>query len=144
MAYALNQKMSMCSCHQHWDPLTAQEANAFHTDGYLHFLQLLDYNGLDAMDDAPNFVLNPSVCFSESTWRVAFSMHRPFTPPFSLTFFLAMRVLARTTSPLAERMLPPIVIACSQPNLETCHRLQGVFDDVRGCFCCRCESFGSG
>ena len=67
-AYGLNQHLTMCACRQQWAPLTAEQAGAFHTDHYIQFLQLLDYNGLDAVEDAPNFVLNPSVCFCETTW----------------------------------------------------------------------------
>jgi hypothetical protein len=68
MAYGLNQHMTMCACKQQWAPLAAPDANMFHTDAYLNFLQQIDYNGVEAVEDAPNFVLNPSVCFSESTW----------------------------------------------------------------------------
>ena len=78
-AYGLNQHMTMHSCGQQWVPLTAQEANVFHTDAFVHFLQQLDFNAADVLDDAPSFVLNPSVCFSESTWSplLALNAHLP-------------------------------------------------------------------
>jgi len=60
--------MTVCICGQQWSPLAELEIARFHTDAYIHFLKQLEHNGREVVDDAPNYVLNNSVCFSETAW----------------------------------------------------------------------------
>ena len=55
-------------CGAQWQPAQQQEVTRFHTDAYVQFLQQLSHNGYAVADDAPNFVLNLSVCFTETAW----------------------------------------------------------------------------
>ena len=67
-AYNLHTRMAVRVCNQHWAPLSEQDLLKFHTDSYMNFLQQVEYNGQDIVDEAANFVLNSSVCFSETSW----------------------------------------------------------------------------
>ena len=62
--------MTVVKCGQHWSPLPAEAILKFHTDAYVKFLQLIEHNGHDVVDEAANFALNTSVCFSETAWCV--------------------------------------------------------------------------
>ena len=60
--------MDMCLCGAQWKPASVTDISRFHTDAYLHFLQQLECNGAEIRDEAPSFVLNHSVCFTETAW----------------------------------------------------------------------------
>eukprot|EP00967_Tisochrysis_lutea_P026352 scaffold30422_cov30-Tisochrysis_lutea.AAC.1 len=60
--------MMIAECGTQWEPALARNIRRFHTDAYVHFLQQIELHGKDIAEDASNFVLNPSVCFSETAW----------------------------------------------------------------------------
>ena len=68
-AYDLQQHMTLCACGTPALPLLPpQEACRFHTDAYVRLLQQVETNSVEIVDDAVNFVLNASACFSETAW----------------------------------------------------------------------------
>ena len=67
-AYGLPQHMNVCLCPAKWQPAAASEMTRFHTDAYVHFLQQLECNAAEVRDEAGNYVLNPSVIFTETVW----------------------------------------------------------------------------
>ena len=67
-AYGLQQHMRTYLCGAQWQPARILEVTRFHTDNYAHFLQQLTHNGYSVADDAANFLLNMSVCFTETAW----------------------------------------------------------------------------
>eukprot|EP00908_Phaeocystis_cordata_P006251 Transcript_16866.p1 GENE.Transcript_16866~~Transcript_16866.p1 ORF type:complete len:320 (-),score=79.34 Transcript_16866:1020-1907(-) len=71
-AYDLQEHMTLCACGTPALPLLPpQEACRFHTDSYVRFLQQIANNGIDVVDEAGNYALNASVCFSETAWQYA-------------------------------------------------------------------------
>ena len=60
--------MRVCLCPAQWKPASEEQVQRFHCDHYVHFLQQLESNGAEVRDEAPGFVLNRSVCFSETAW----------------------------------------------------------------------------
>jgi histone deacetylase 1/2 len=83
-AYDLQQHMTLCACGTPALPLLPpQEACRFHTDSYVRFLQQIANNGIDVVDEAGNYALNASVCFSETAWRACLPVdpsHSAFGP----------------------------------------------------------------
>ena len=68
-AYDLQEHMTLCEAGTGALPLLPpQDACRFHTDAYIRFLQQIATHGMDIADDAPSYVLNASVCFTETAW----------------------------------------------------------------------------
>lgn len=69
-AYDLQKEVTVCARGTAAMPLLPpQGACRFHTDSYVRFLQQIANNGIDIVDEAANFALNSSVCFSETAWE---------------------------------------------------------------------------
>jgi acetoin utilization deacetylase AcuC-like enzyme len=68
-AYRLHDHMAVCACGQpEFTPLSAAAIGKFHADAYVSFLQQVAYDSYDVVEDAASYVLNASVCFSETAW----------------------------------------------------------------------------
>jgi hypothetical protein len=63
--------MRVCLCGAQWQPATENEISAFHADHYLSFLQQVATSAAAVLDEVTSFVLNQSVCFTESAWSAA-------------------------------------------------------------------------
>lgn len=69
-AYDLQKEVTVCARGTADLPLLPpQGACRFHTDSYVRFLQQIATNGIDIIDEAANYALNSSVCFSETAWE---------------------------------------------------------------------------
>jgi len=69
-AYDLQKDVTICARGTPALPLLPpQGACRFHTDSYVRFLQQIATNGIDIVDEAANYALNSSVCFSETAWE---------------------------------------------------------------------------
>eukprot|EP00965_Chrysotila_dentata_P144668 4778431-Pleurochrysis_carterae.AAC.1 len=77
-AYGLYAHMTVCTYGKYWGALSEQEIGKFHTDAYLQFLQQIEYNGHEIIDEAASFVLNNSViaCFVVDACFKAFQTTR--------------------------------------------------------------------
>ena len=69
-AYGLQQHMRVCLCGTHWQPASSLQIMRFHTDDYVEFLQQLETNAALVRNEAASYVLNQSVCFTETAWCV--------------------------------------------------------------------------
>ena len=67
-AYGLQQHMRTYLIGAQWQPARQLDITRFHTDSYVAFLQALAYNGASVAEDATNYLLNMSVCFTETAW----------------------------------------------------------------------------
>ena len=69
-AYDLQEEVKVCARGTPALPLLQpQGACRYHTDSYVRFLQQIATNGIDIVDDAANYALSSSVCFSETAWE---------------------------------------------------------------------------
>jgi histone deacetylase 1/2 len=73
--------MAVAECGKQWQPAPAQSIRRFHTDAYVHFLEQIELHGKEVAEEAANFALNASVCFSETAWCAAWlrapAWHQP-------------------------------------------------------------------
>eukprot|EP00900_Chrysochromulina_parva_P014908 jgi/Chrpa1/23418/Chrysochromulina_OHIO_Genome00010671-RA len=67
-AYGLLNHVSLRLTPTQWQPASVAEVTRFHTDAYVHFLEQLESNAAEVRDEAGNYVLNPSVVFTETAW----------------------------------------------------------------------------
>ena len=51
-----------------WSPAPAATVRRYHTDAYVAFLEKIELHGKEVANEAANYVLNNSVCFSETAW----------------------------------------------------------------------------
>ena len=54
-----------------WSPAPAATVRRYHTDAYVAFLEKIELHGKEVANEAANYVLNNSVCFSETAWCAA-------------------------------------------------------------------------
>ncbi|EOD18744.1 histone deacetylase 1 [Emiliania huxleyi CCMP1516] len=54
-----------------WSPAPAATVRRYHTDAYVAFLEKIELHGKEVANEAANYVLNNSVCFSETAWPYA-------------------------------------------------------------------------